>query len=161
MLSNPTLRFAAVFAVLLATSACQREEAAPAPSPGADAATATAEALPEAEPATIPGTDAISAVDNTQAEAGVQPAAETVAGMEPRSFAGTFSADGATLNLAADGSYTLDGAEGQTGGTWSIEDGGARILLDPNSKDAQDSRYVVVSADALKADGGQVLKRVN
>lgn len=161
MISNPTLRFAAVFAVLFATSACQREQAAPTPAPEADAATATAEAMPEAEPATIPGTDAISAVDNTDAEAGVQPAQDTIAGMEPRNFAGTFSADGATLNLAADGSYTLDGDGAQSDGTWSLEDGGARILLDPNSKDAQDSRYVVVSADELKADGGQVLKRAN
>ena len=154
-------RTIALLAAVLAMGACQREQPA-ADQAAADDAPVATEAPAEAVPETIPGTDVLSATPNTTAEAGVQPFQETVAGTEPREFAGTFTADGMTLNLAADGTYTLDAGNGLTDGNWSTEEDGARILLDPNSKSEDDRAYSVVSADELKAaDGDQVLKRAN
>lgn len=160
MKPNRAALSSALLALLFATTACQRDQPAADQVPGDDA-TAAAEAPAEAVPDTIPGTDVLSATPNTTAEAGVQPFEETIAGTEPREFAGTFSADGTTLTLATDGTYTLDAGDGQpTDGTWSAEADGERILLDPNSKSEDDRSYSVVSADELKAtDGGQVLKR--
>jgi len=164
------LRLVTLLAAILAVAACQRREPATIQVPGEDAAAETADTTgdtaDEAAPGTTPGTDAISATPTTEAEAGVQPVPKTIAGVDPKTFAGTFAAEGTTLDLAADGSYTMTvraesaAADLRTSGTWSAEDDGKRILLDPDSKSEQDRVYAVVSADELKAeDGVQVLKR--
>ena len=165
--ANP-VRLATLLAATLAVAACQRQEPATIHVPGEDAATETTDAstTDEAAAGTIPGTDVLSVTSTTEAEAGVQPAQETIAGTDPKAFAGTFTAEGAKLELSADGSYAMTvraesaGADLQTTGTWSAEDDGKRLLLDPNSKSEQDRAYAVVSADELKADdGGQILRR--
>ena len=99
-----------------------------------------------------------------------------------KGFAGTFSgtlscADcpgiDSRITLAADGTYRLQEArQGQpdTGidsdGTWTAEENGSRIRLDPNSKSEMDRLYAVTSKDQLDpldADGkpaaGAPLKR--
>lgn len=162
------LRLATLLAAILAVAACERREPATIQVPGEDAAAETADAgaADETVPATATGTDAISATPTIEAEAGVQPAQETIAGTDPKTFAGTFSAEGAKLELSADGSYAMTvhaesaGAELRSNGTWTAEDGGKRLLLDPDSKSEQDRSYTVVTVDELEADdGGQVLRR--
>lgn len=169
MTAATPLRLVTLLAAILAVAACQRREPATIQVPGEDAAAETADAgdtADEAAPGTIPDTDVLAATPTTEAEAGVQPVQETIAGVDPKAFAGTFAAQGTTLELAADGSYTMTvraesaGADLRSSGTWSAEDDGKRILLDPDSKSEQDRTYAVVSADELKAaDGAQVLKR--
>ena len=38
-------------------------------------------------------------------------------------------------------------------GTWTVEDGGKRVLLDPNSKSEQDRSYQIVSNDEIRLLG--------
>src|SRR3546814_1082878 len=101
-------------------------------------------------------TDVLRAVDNA-------PAPE---GLDVRAFAGRFEgtlpcADcpgiDSALELGADGTYSLhdayresDGATNDVTGTWTVEEAGKRIRLDPNSKQAQDRLYEVVSDDELR-----------
>ncbi|MEO6365994.1 MAG: hypothetical protein ABIO38_08115 [Luteimonas sp.] len=78
----------------------------------------------------------------------------------PKAFAGSFSVDGNTIVLNADGTYTskMDGASSD--GTWTADAAGAELLLDPNSKSEVDGRYTVVSHDEISAlDGGMRLQR--
>lgn len=170
MTAATTLRIAIALTAVLAAAACNRREPATIQVPGEEAAAEAAEGArdtaEEAASEQVPGTDALSAVPTTDAEAGTQPVPETIAGADPKAFAGTFSAEGVKLELSADGGYVMTvhaesaGADLRTDGTWTVEDGGARLLLDPNSKSEQDRTYAVVSADELKAeDGGQVLTR--
>lgn len=166
MTASTPLRITALLAAALAVAACQRQEPAAAPEAETAATDAMAEPAAEAATDTIPGTDVISATPNMSSEAGVQPQVDTLAGLEAKDFAGSFSTEGAKLELAPDGTYVLTvraesaGADLQSGGTWTAEDGGARVLLDPGDKSGQDRSYTVVSADELRADeGGQVLRR--
>src|SRR3546814_536597 len=101
-------------------------------------------------------TDVLRAVDNA-------PAPE---GLDVRAFAGRFEgtlpcADcpgiDSALELGADGTYSLhdayresDSATNDVTGTWTVEEAGKRIRLDPNSKQAQDRLYEVVSDDELR-----------
>lgn len=151
---------AALVASALLVAACQRQpEAAPAPDKSAAAAAATpdAAATTAAEPAAeAHPTDVISEVDNSPGPAGVD--ARALAGV----FTGTVPcADcpgiDTTLGLNADGSFTLRevyqdrGGQGQaTDGTWTAEDGGKRIRLDPNGKQLDDRLYRIVSSDELE-----------
>ncbi|WP_457097365.1 copper resistance protein NlpE [Lysobacter sp. P5_B9] len=83
-----------------------------------------------------------------------------------KGFAGTFTgtlpcADcpgiDTRIMLNADGSYALheayqgkgNGVDGD--GTWTAEENGKRIRLDPNSKSQQDRLYAVTSADQIDA----------
>jgi copper homeostasis protein (lipoprotein) len=67
-----------------------------------------------------------------------------------KGFAGTFSGGGTTLALKADGTYTLSGS---VDGTWTAEEDGKRIRLDPNSKSEEDRLFAVASNDQLDALG--------
>ena len=160
--SRPRRLAAAALAlsVLAALAACRQEQPAPADTPqaatGVPADAAPASAPPPAEPEKIPGTDAIAVSQNATAHAGTQAASQTVAGTEPKDFAGRFGAGGDALQLNADGTYAL----AQDTGTWTVEGDGKALLLDSNDKAAPDRRYAVVSRDELKAsDGGAVLRR--
>lgn len=179
-MTSTTIRPAAVrtmgcaLLIALALGACRREEPAPTDTPqaGADAAAQT-DALPAApaiagqgEPPKIAGTDAIAVSENTSADAATQPATPTVAGTELKDFAGRFAAQDASIQLNGDGTYAMTvraqsaGADLESSGTWTVQDGGQALLLDANDKSEPDRRYAVVSADELKAsDGGQVLRR--
>ena len=134
--------------VLALATACKREpEATPAVAP------ATATAAPETNPV-----DAIAAVDNT-------PAADaTVATLDTKALAGKFGDGESVLELRADGSYVqtllVGGNAISTDGNWSAVDGDG-LLLDPNSKSAEDVRFQVVSNDELRSgNGARTFRRV-
>ena len=133
--------------ILAAAVACKREEPAVAPPP-APATTAA----PEANPV-----DATAVVDNT-------PAAEAAA-VDSKAIAGNFSDGESVLELRADGSYVqtlnVGGSAISSDGNWSGVAGGKSLLLDPNSKSAEDVRFDIVSNDELRTDNGmRVFKRV-
>jgi copper homeostasis protein (lipoprotein) len=147
---------AACLVALVALAGCKREtEAAPDVAPVAETqpvATTPAGVAPATEPA---------------------PEANTA--LDTRAFAGNFSgtlpcADcpgiDTTLELNADGSFMLmetyqkrKAAPGMLEGTWTAEENGNRIRLDPNSKSEQDRLYAVTSHDQitqLGSDGAPV-----
>lgn len=131
---------------LVALAGCKRDStASPDVGPVAETqpvATTPAEIAPAAEPA---------------------PAAETA--LDTRAFAGNFSgtlpcADcpgiDTTLELHADGTFMLMETyqerkvePGMLEGTWTAEENGSRIRLDPNSKSEQDRLYAVTSHDQI------------
>lgn len=61
------------------------------------------------------------------------------------------------ITLNRDGTYTLDETyQGKPGGfsgdgTWTAEEGGKRIRLDPNSKSLEDRLFAVASQDQIDA----------
>jgi copper homeostasis protein (lipoprotein) len=138
-------------AAALALAACKPSSDTTAPAgddaPAAAVAPATADDT---------ATDVLKEVDNS-------PAPE---GLDVRAFAGSFKgtlpcADcpgiDSTLELKGDGSYAThdayqesDNASFDSTGTWTVEEAGKRIRLDPNSKDEQDRLYEVVSNDELR-----------
>lgn len=144
---------------LLALAACER--AAEAPDASARAPAADAPATDEVAPVTSPpgDVDATSVVDRT-------PVAGAAPDFDVKAFAGTFTAEGASLRLAADGTYTFTvhaesaDADLTSTGTWTVESDGGALLLDPEAKDEADQRYEIASDDELVAvEGGRVLRR--
>lgn len=128
---------------VVALAGCQRET--PDVAPAAETqpvATSAAETAPAAEPA---------------------PEAETA--LDTRAFAGNFSgtlpcADcpgiDTTLELHGDGTFMLMETyqerkvePAMLDGTWTAEENGSRIRLDPNSKSEQDRLYAVDSHDRI------------
>ena len=157
-------RIAVTTVFVLAFAACTREGPAPAetPDPQAEPAAQT----PASEPAKIPGTDAIAVVDNTPAEAGVQPAERTIGGVDSKGFAGIFTAEGARVEFKADGRYAMTvhaasaNADLESTGSWTATDGGKALLLDSDDKSEPDTRYTVVSKDEIiQTEGGRTLRR--
>jgi len=72
-----------------------------------------------------------------------------------KGFAGIFSGADTRLTLNADGTYAQSGSA-VSEGTWTAEEDGKRIRLDPNSKSEEDRLYAITSndqLDALAADG--------
>ena len=134
--------------VLAIATACKREpEATP------EAAPVSAIATPETNPV-----DATAAVENTPAtDAGI-------ATLDAKALAGKFGDGESVLELRADGSYVqtllVGGNAISTDGNWSAVDGDG-LLLDPNSKSAEDVRFQVVSNDELRSgDGTRTFRRV-
>ena len=137
-------------AAALALAACKPSSDTAAP---ADAMAPSEAVAPEAADDTV--TDVLKEVDNS-------PAPE---GLDVRAFAGSFKgtlpcADcpgiDSTIELKADGSYATHDvyqerdASFDSTGTWTVEEAGKRIRLDPNSKDEVDRLYEVVSNDELR-----------
>ncbi|ROU06641.1 copper resistance protein NlpE [Lysobacter enzymogenes] len=105
-----------------------------------------------------------------QAPASAPPAAEAApaapAAFDAAAFAGTFSgtlpcADcsgiDTKLELKADGSYALDESyQGKKDGnfkgdgTWTAEENGKRVRLDPNSKSDDDRLFEIASKDEIR-----------
>jgi len=143
----------APIALALLACACSREAPDASPAPAAGNPTAAA-------------TQPVAAVENpaaaTMAEPGVQPPGGDA---DARALAGTYAgtlpcADcpgiDETLVLSADGGFVLTdtyrerpGSANVVQGSWSLEDGGTRIRLDPGSKDATDKLYEV-DGDGLR-----------
>lgn len=114
-----------------------------------------------------PAVDAPKAETAAAPAAAPEPAAPVAPALDPKAFAGTFSgtlpcADcpgiNTTLELKADGTYAVTtnyqdrkNSETKGDGTWTAEEAGQRIRLDPNSKSEEDSLYQVVSADEIRA----------
>ena len=121
---NRSLLTLALLATLAAT-ACKPQAPAPA-EPAAQANTAaeapTPAPMPDAAPAEAP--------------------------FDLKGFAGTFATADTKITLNTDGSYVIDGAT-QGDGTWTAEENGKRIRLDPNSKADEDRVYSVVSHDQI------------
>jgi copper homeostasis protein (lipoprotein) len=150
---NTLSTHAAALAFALLAAACSRETQAPE---------ATAPAAQQPAAAATPVAAVENAASPTMAQPGVQPA-DTAA--DARAFAGTYSgtlpcADcpgiDETLVLSADGSFVLTdtyrerpGSANVVQGSWSLEDGGKRIRLDPGSKDATD-RFYGIDGDGLR-----------
>ncbi|RDZ28831.1 copper resistance protein NlpE [Lysobacter silvisoli] len=117
---------------------------------------------PPAEPAAeAPKADAAIAAAPEPAPAPVAPA------LDAKAFAGTFSgtlpcADcpgiDTRVELKADGTYAIEetyqerkDGNSKSDGTWTAEEAGQRVRLDPNSKSEDDRLYQVVSADEIRA----------
>ncbi|MBP6749400.1 MAG: hypothetical protein KA144_07160 [Xanthomonadaceae bacterium] len=156
----------ALMLALLATG-CQKDaaeeaEAASAEAAAADAATAVAEpavaepvidekvAAPE-PPKPVPGTDAVVIEDRSTPIA----AAPT---FDAKAFAGRYADGGTALEVTAEGTYVLTIDGNTVDGTWTMQKGGKKITLDPNSKGENDRKLEVVSADSVNLDGA-TLKR--
>ncbi len=141
----------ALLALVLA--ACSPEPA-PAVAPPATGAAKDAESM-AADPQ-LAGTDASAVVRHEPRDP---------EGFDRKAFAGRFSgilpcADcpgiETTLEIRADGTYAL--AETRSGdeairvtGTWTLDADAAGLLLDPDSKDAPDRRFELVSRDEIRA----------
>jgi copper homeostasis protein (lipoprotein) len=138
----------AVMASTLAIAACKPQAPAEPAAPAADTAPAAA-----AEPAPVA---AESAPVSTA----------TDVPFDMKGFAGTFSgtlpcADCAgietTISLKPDGTYTVhETYQGKPGGfdsegTWTAEENGQRVRLDPNSKSEQDRLFAVKSSDEIES----------
>lgn len=136
---------AGVLLTALALFGCKKETPADTAAPAAPAA--------EVAPATDPALAA----------------AATPTDFDYRTFAGTFSgtlpcADcsgiDTTIVLIGDGTYTLDeiykdkqDGNFKGGGTWTAEDSGTRLRLDPNSKSDEDRLFEVVGKNEIRALG--------
>ena len=144
--------------LVLALAACTPEPTpAPPAAEDADKAAQTAEALP-ADPL-LAGTDA-SAVGRHEAA--------DPEGFDRKAFAGRFAgilpcADcpgiETSLGIQAGGTYALSetrrgGEAVHSTGTWTVQDDGAGLLLDPDSKEAADRRFERVSRDEIRAVDG-------
>jgi copper homeostasis protein (lipoprotein) len=143
--------------IALLGSACSRP--AQSPEPAAPAVTPAAAQPPVAAIESGTGT--------TMAQPGVQPTGATA---DARALTGTYSgtlpcADcpgiDETLVLTADGGFVLTdtyrerpGTANVVEGSWSLEEDGKRIRLDPGSKDATDKFYEV-DGDGLRVLDGE------
>ena len=158
---RPRILVALPFA--LAIAACQRQPAAaPAAAPAANAPATQppAGATAQDKSSTPAGTDVVSVVDNTPM-AHVEAASGTQ--LDGKSLAGKFSDGESVLELRADGSYVqtlrVAGSTIDSDGHWA-PDGAHAVKLDPNSKQAEDVRFEVASADLLKGADGREFKRI-
>lgn len=163
-MTNRTVFTTTLLAAAIVLAGCQPSTDTATPGDAATPAPAVAPADDEPAAEELP-TDVLRAVDNA-------PAPE---GLDVRAFAGRFEgtlpcADcpgiDSTIELEGDGTYTLhdayresDGATNDVEGTWTVEEAGKRIRLDPNSKQARDRLYEVVSDDELlmlDGDGNRI-----
>lgn len=150
MPSTPKVLVLALIAAA-ALTACKRDaEPAPEPAPAATAETAPAEQPPAA----------------AMAESGVQPASNAPAWYDAKAFPGVFTTTDASVDLKADGTYASKtraqsaGADLESAGTWQLEPDGANILLDPDSKEETDRRFMLLSADQIRDEvSGQTFTR--
>lgn len=157
------LRIPVVLPFALAIAACQPQPAAvPATASRTDAPATqpAAKAVVQDKPAAPAGTDVVSVVDNTPM-AHVDAASGTQ--LDGRSLAGKFSDGESVLELRADGGYVqtlrVAGSAIDSDGHWA-PDGKHAVKLDPNSKQAEDVRFEVVSANVLKSADGREFKRI-
>jgi copper homeostasis protein (lipoprotein) len=138
----------AVMASTLAIAACKPQAPAEPATPAADTAPA---ASTEPAPVATESAPASSAADVP---------------FDVKGFAGTFSgtlpcADcpgiDTTIALKPDGTYTVHEAyQGKPNsfdgdGTWTAEENGQRVRLDPNSKSEQDRLFAVKSNDEIES----------
>ena len=142
----------------LALAAC-KPQSAPSESGNASTASGPAASQPaETQPAPTPQQGPVGGVGQPLALPDTPAAA-----VDTGTLAGTFSDGETVLELRADGSYlqTLNAAGGamNADGHWAAN-GANAILLDPNSKEAADLRFEVVSADLLRGGNGREFKRI-
>lgn len=148
----------ALLGASLLAAGCNREDAPPA---GPADANAITDAQVEAALAEDAQTDAIAVVENSAADS----ITADSKGFDSKSFAGSFlgtlpcaSCPGieTTIQFNADGTYALtethmgekDGPQ-VVDGTWTVEDDGKQVRLDPSSKTEPDRLYAIASNDAI------------
>ena len=139
------LQAASLIVLVTTLAACQPQSDTPEPPP------AVAEAIAPA-----------SAAPADAAPAAPQAATPTVSASDPRAFAGRFVAGSTSVELRGDGSFQLRDAGAGFDGTWTAEEDGTRIRLDPNSKAEPDSLFSVASAHEIRpvdAEGQPVSDR--
>jgi copper homeostasis protein (lipoprotein) len=137
----------AAMASTLAIAACKPQAPTEPATPAADAAPAATEPAPVAA---------------ESAPSGTAPDAP----FDVKGFAGTFNgtlpcADcpgiDTTISLKPDGTYTVhETYRGKpdsldSDGTWTAEENGQRVRLDPNSKSEQDRLFAVKSSDEIES----------
>ena len=145
--------------VALALAACKPQPAPSDPGEASTASTPTAsQSTARTEPTSTPQQGPVGGVDQPLALPDAPAAA-----VDTGALAGTFSDGDTVLELRADGSYlqTLNagGSAMSADGHWA-GNGANAIVLDPNSKEAADLRFEVVSADLLRGGDGREFKRV-
>ncbi len=101
---------------------------------------------PPPPPAPEPGTDAAVIEDRASPT-------DAAPSFDAKAFAGRYSAGDTVLEIDAGGMFTLTGKDGTISGTWTLQPGGRKVTLDPDSKSEQDRTLAVVSADSVKLDG--------
>lgn len=145
------LTLASTGLVALALTGCKRE-----PEPAA------------VEPAATPA-PVVSAPEVVEPTASTSDLTTKVGEIDVKAFAGKFSGTlpcascpgiDTTLELSAEGQFKLSETyQGEKDGkfnldgTWTVEDGGKRVLLDPNSKSDEDRSYEIVSSDEIRLLG--------
>ena len=145
-----TLRFSLLLCGSLALFGCKPTTSDPLPEPVPEADTGPAAAQAG------PGIDATAVVENT-------PAGDAST-MDAKQLAGKFGDGESVLELRDDGSYLQTLQAGSSSitadGSWSSPAAGS-LLLDPNSKSAEDARFEVVTTDELRAaDGSRTFRRI-
>ncbi len=158
--SSPLLWFALPLALVVAS--CQKnavEEAVAAAPAAATAEAPTAVAAPivetrTAEPALppVPGTDAAIIEDHSTPTAAAP-------SFDAKAFDGRYASGDTTLEINADGTYVLNSDGNTIDGNWTLQAGGKKAILDPNSKGDADRKIDIVSNDSVKIVGGAMLKR--
>ena len=154
---------AATIAALLLAGCSPAETEAPVagaePVPAPQEQVATPAAPDEVAGPIAGATDAIAEIDHAA------PGGDTA--FDAKAFAGTFAAEGTSLAIAADGTYTLTvraesaDADLTSGGTWTVQADGRELLLDPEDKSEPDRLYRIASSDRLRAEDGSFLVRGN
>lgn len=145
------LTLASTGLVALALTGCKRE-----PEPATVAPVATP----------VPTAPAPQVVEAT---ASTSDLTTKVGDIDVKAFAGKFTGTlpcascpgiDTTLELSAEGQFKLtETYQGEKDGTfnidgsWTVEDGGKRVLLDPNSKSDEDRSYEIVSSDEIRMLG--------
>lgn len=100
-------------------------------------------------PADPPAPPASAAAVPTEVPTAV-PVENKALATDQKGFAGTFASDPTTVTLAADGGARVEEAPASFDGTWTAEDGGARVRVDPHAKSEADRLYAVIDADRLQ-----------
>ena len=122
--------------------------AEPAADPGVEARTVE----PPPPPTPVPGTDAAIIEDHSTPTAAAPD-------FDAKAFDGRYAADKTTLDINADGTYALSIDGNATDGTWTLQPGGKKVTLDPNSKGETDRQLDIESSDSVKIVGGDTLTR--
>ncbi|MBF6024374.1 copper resistance protein NlpE N-terminal domain-containing protein [Lysobacter niastensis] len=115
--------------------------------------TLTSACQPQPEPPAASAPEPASPTVSTTTE--VAPAAAAPApanASDARAFAGRFSGGGTTVELRGDGTFRLQEAGAGFDGTWTAEENGTRVRLDPNSKSEADRLYAVAGTDLQPLD---------
>ena len=114
------------------------------------AAVAVTACKPQAPAEPAPTTDAQTTVEAPAPVAVESAPAKSAADVpfDVKGFAGTFGSGADKITLNADGTYKLAGSA-QGDGTWTAEENGSRIRLDPNRKTDEDRLYTVVSNEQI------------
>jgi len=88
-----------------------------------------------------------------------QPPSAAAPTLDTKAFDGRYAADNTTLDINADGTYALSIDGNATDGTWTLQKGGKKVTLDPNSKGETDRQLIIESGDSVKIVGSATLKR--